>query len=127
MEKTEDVIISDRFKDQNGNVVPFKIRALTQAENEAILRKSKRPNHKGELILDSIEYGRRLVVAATIFPPFESEEMCEKYGTKKATEIPSKMLLSGEYNKLTDAISQLSGFTDEYGNTINEDEIEAKN
>ena len=33
-EETREVIISDRFKDKDGKVVPFVIKSLSQAENE---------------------------------------------------------------------------------------------
>lgn len=34
----KEVVISNRFQDESGQPVPFKIRALTQEENDAITR-----------------------------------------------------------------------------------------
>ena len=42
VQEEREVFISDRFKDENGNVVPFKIRAITQDENEELVRKSRK-------------------------------------------------------------------------------------
>ena len=72
------VVISDRFKDQNGNVVPFKIKALTQAENDEITKKSrkiKKIDGVSQTMFDSVEYNKRLVIAATVEPDFSSKEI----------------------------------------------------
>jgi hypothetical protein len=63
--------------------------------------------------LDSLEYGRRMVVAATESPNFASEELCVKYGTRDPLEVPPRMLLVGEYAKLSMAIMELSGLNDD--------------
>ena len=34
----KEVVISNRFQDENGRPVPFKIRALTQEENDAFVK-----------------------------------------------------------------------------------------
>lgn len=38
----KEVVISNRFQDESGQPVPFKIRALTQEENDAITRQATR-------------------------------------------------------------------------------------
>ena len=38
----KEVVISKRFKDEEGKVVPFKIRSVTQEENDALTRQSYR-------------------------------------------------------------------------------------
>lgn len=114
--QTKEIIVSKRFVDEAGNVVPFKIRALTQGENDAITKKSTRKvKENGQIMerLDSIELSRRIVVAATVEPDFSSKEMCDAYETLNPLEVPGKMLLSGEYKKLIREISDLSGFDDD--------------
>ena len=122
MNEVKPVVISDRFKDQNGNIVPFKIKALTQAENDEITKKSrkvKKIDGVSQSVFDSVEYNKRLVVAATIEPDFSAKEICEAYGTLDPLDVPGRMLKSGEYAKLLSAISELSGF--------GEEDIDAKN
>ena len=63
--------------------------------------------------LDSLEYGRRMVVAATESPNFASEELCKAYGAMDPLQVPSRMLLVGEYAKLSRAIMELSGLSDD--------------
>ena len=109
----KEVIISNRFVDEKGAVVPFKIRAITQEENDEMIKKStRRVKENGQTVerLDNVEFSRRMVVAATVDPDFTSKEMCEAYGVIDPTMVPGKMLLSGEYAKLMKEISALSGF-----------------
>ena len=65
----KEVVISNRFQDESGQPVPFKIRALTQEENDAITRQAtRRRKEGGQTIeqLDSVDFTRRMVVAATV-------------------------------------------------------------
>lgn len=123
----QEIYVSDRFvqHDEEGNVVMgpdgkpiprlFRVRALTQAENDEITKRATRTTVvKGQKVsqLDGLEYGRRLVVTATVDPDFSNSALCQHYGTLDPLEVPGKMLLSGEYNKLMEAITALSGFGD---------------
>lgn len=120
MEK--EIVISERFRDENGNAVPFKIRALTQEENDVITRQAtRRRKESGQTIeqLDNVDFARRMVIAATVDPDFTSKELCDGCGVMDPLLVPGKLLLSGEYAKLVKEITLLSGFA--------EQEEEAKN
>lgn len=114
VEMEREVIVSDRFRDENGNPVPFKVRALTQEENDQITAQATRvtTGKNGQRVeyLDSVDYARRLIVAATVEPDFTSKEMCDTYGVVSPFLVPGKMLLSGEYSRLMQAVMQQSGF-----------------
>ena len=115
-EETREVIISDRFKDKDGKVVPFVIKSLSQAENEEIKKRTSIPIVKNGVVigdkLDSEKYGRELVLASVTAPNFRDSELCKFYATMDPLEVPSKMLRVGEYTKLVKAINDLSGFND---------------
>lgn len=111
----KEVVISKRFVDEKGNPVPFKIKAITQEENDALVRAATRVEEKnGRRVeyLDSVDFARRLVVASTVSPDFTSKEMCDTYGVVSPQLVPGKMLLSGEYNRLMEAITDLSGLAE---------------
>lgn len=113
--ENQSLVISGRFKDEEGNPVPFVIRPLTQQENDKLVRQSTRTvkvNGQPVEKLNNLEYGRRLVVAGTVTPDFASEELCRAYGTLDPLEVPGRMLLVGEYNRLSSAIMELSGLED---------------
>ena len=115
-EETRSVVVSQRFRDGDGSPVPFVIRPIIQEENERLTKLSTRTvkvNGQPVEKLDSLEYGRRMVVAATESPNFASEELCKAYGAMDPLQVPSRMLLVGEYAKLSRAIMELSGLSDD--------------
>lgn len=132
----QEVFVSERFVqrdeagkpilDENGKTRTqlFRIRPLTQEENESLVKaatyKRKGPNGYVQEF-DRQRYSRSIIVAATVFPDFKSTELCEAYGVLDPVMVPSKMLYAGEYQRLADAIAQLSGIGDESA------EEEAKN
>lgn len=109
----KEVIISNRFQDEKGNVVPFKIRAVTQEENDAITKRATKVRKVDGTpmdYLDSVDFTRRMVIAATVEPDFRSQDMCMAYGVADPLMVPGKMLSSGEYKRLVKEIMTLSGF-----------------
>lgn len=126
-EESKEVFISDRFRDEEGKPVPFKIRAVTQEQNDATAKKCRRVrevNGQKQEYLDTTLFNRELVVLATVEPDFRSAEVCEAFGTKIPTQVPGKMLLAGEYSRLLRAILSLSGFD---SNGVTQLEDTAKN
>lgn len=118
-QEEKEVVISKRFQDEKGNPVPFKIRALAQEENDQISKQATRQikvNGQPVEKVDSADYTRRMIVAATVEPDFRSKELCDAYGTLDPLLVPGKMLFSGEYAALGRAIMSLSGF-----NSVEED------
>ncbi len=113
---TVEVVISKRFLGEDGKPVPFRIRALTQEENDELTKKSMhlaKGGRRGEKELDRIGYNRRILVAATVSPDFSNEELCTAYGTMDPLEVPGRMLLAGEYDRLSREILALSGFDED--------------
>jgi len=109
----KEVIISKRFLGEDGKPVPFKIRSLTQEENAAIIKaatRQKKVDGQWQDSIDANELSARTIVEATVFPDFRSAELCETYGTKDPVQVPGKMLLAGEFGRLIDSVSKLSGF-----------------
>lgn len=109
----KEVVISKRFLDEDGKPAKFKIRPLSQEENERITKAATRTvKVNGQMTerLDSADFSRRLVVEGTVEPDFHSTEMCNAYGCLDPLQVPGKMLYSGEFSALLSEISTLSGF-----------------
>lgn len=132
----KDVVISTRFVqhddagepilDDMGRMLPrpFRIRAISQAESDRLMERCTRKvrGKSGQTVrdFDTAAYMRGLIVLGTVDPDFSLTELCNAYGTAIPEEVPGKMLYTGEYQRLADAIAELSG--------INMDaEEEAKN
>lgn len=124
----KEVVISKRFVkrdekgqpllDENGKMIPepFVIRALTQEENDALVKAATKVEVKnGHRMdyLDNVEYNRRVIVAATVFPDFTSKELCDALGVVSPLLAPGKMLRTGEYNRLMDEVASMAGLMDD--------------
>lgn len=114
LNEEKEVIISKRFVDEKGNPVPFKIRTVSQEENDRLVKAATRKyKENGQTIerLDDLDYTRRLMVAATVEPDFSSKEMCDAYGVLDPLLVPGKMLIAGEYASLVREITIFNRFT----------------
>ena len=114
LKQEKEVVISKRFQDSEGKLVPFKIRTISQEENEALSKRSvriKKIDGRQFEALDDLEYTRRLIVACTVYPDFTSSELCQAYGVMDPLMVPGKMLISGEYKRLLQAIMEFNDFT----------------
>lgn len=113
LKEEREVIISDRFCDEKGDPIPFKIRALTQWENDMLRKKcTAQKLVEGTLqeVLDTSAFTAQLIVAATLEPDFRSAELCQHYGVMDPAELVTVMLSAGEYAALGREVSRLSGF-----------------
>lgn len=115
MGTTKEVIISDRFKGEDGKPLPFKIQVIDQDTNNKLIRMStKQKMQKGNMVseLDQDEYGKRLVVECTVEPNFRDTEMCNYYGVADPLLVPGKMLSAGEHGNLIEKINEINGFVE---------------
>ncbi|WP_282924403.1 phage tail assembly chaperone [Peptoniphilus genitalis] len=114
-EKREDfeIIVSDRFVDEDGNPVAWTFRLLSAKEidelkNAAIVKKNKsllKVDTK-KLIVDTIS-------ETIIYPNLKSEELQNAYGAMNISELLDKMLEGREYERFTDKLMKAQGFMDD--------------
>lgn len=117
-------VVFDRFKDEDGKVVPFLIRPITSEENKAIQKKCTIKDKSGKKSMDSSRYQTCLVIVGTVRPDFTDSQLCDGYGVVDPEMVVGKMLYVGEYMKLADEILKLSGLDED---SEAEAEEEAKN
>lgn len=111
--KTKGVVISNRFQDEEGNVVPFVIQAISQEENERLSKISmveKNVDGMPTDMLDHVAYTKRLMLACVKEPDLRDSELCKYYGTLDPEEVLGKMLSIGEYQELSSQIMIINGF-----------------
>ncbi|BCK01716.1 phage tail assembly chaperone [Anaerocolumna chitinilytica] len=119
--ENKEVVVSNRFMEE-GKVIPFIIRPITQKENEFLIKKYTRKDKKGAENFNRTEYVQALTACAVVFPNLNDAKLQEKYGLGD-TEVLKNMLLVGEYATLASEVQTLSGLDTD----INEDIEEAKN
>lgn len=113
---TREVIVSERFKDENGNVKPFVIKTLSQEEADQVSKSATLPVKKNGVVvdemLDKTEFGKALVLACVVEPNLQDAELCKFYKTLDPKDVPNKMLRAGEYTRLVKAINEFNGFNE---------------
>ncbi|MDR0905759.1 MAG: phage portal protein [Oscillospiraceae bacterium] len=112
-ENTAEVIVSDRFKNEDGTPATVKIRNIMQDENDALIKQStKKSNVDGQIAetLNKIEYQRRLVLACVVEPNLASEELCKNVGVLDPLLTASKLFTPGEYKLLVNEIMKINNF-----------------
>ena len=111
MEETKEVIVSKRFKDENGNPVPFVIRVIDQETNDKLINQATRKTRKnGQIIRDFDEerYAKLLLSSCVVEPDFKNSEICAYYKAIDPLDVPGRMLNVGEYNYLVKKIRDLN-------------------
>ena len=125
MEETTTVIISERFKGEDGKPLPFKIRKIDSETASSLLKKCTR-NEKvhGQIIktTDDTKYTNMLILACVVEPNFRDSEMCDFYKVINPEDVPGRMLSIGEFTRLSQEIKRFNDF-----DTPEKIEEEAKN
>ncbi|MDN4069267.1 phage portal protein [Paenibacillus vini] len=122
-EITEEVVISDRFKDEQGKPIPWKLRSMTEEENEAIRKSAQRKvKEKGMITIDtnSEEYLAKLVVSSVVFPDLKDADLQKSYGVMGSDKLLRKMLLPGEYAALLQKVQSINGFDKDINELVDE-------
>lgn len=125
MEETKEVILSDRFKGEDGKPLPFKIRKIDQDTANSLLKKcrsSKRVNGQVIETVDNAKYSNLLILSCVIEPNFRDKDMCDYYKVIDPADVPGRMFSIGEYSRLADIIMAFNDL-----DTAERIEDEAKN
>lgn len=107
---TEEVPVSARIKDKEGNVLKFKIKALSGPEFEDIRKRSTEIKKKGKVEFNAQRFNNTLVINNTLEPNFKDAESIKQLGCVYPEDYLNKVLLPGEIATLSEHIQRLSGF-----------------
>jgi len=109
---TEEVIISDRFKDKDGIILKFKIKALSDNDYSELQKSCMKCSKKGVREFDNGRFRRMLVILGTVDPNFEDAVSVKELGLVTPEDYVKAVLLPGEIEALGESILNLSGFKD---------------
>ena len=138
MRSTEAEIVTapgpESFKDEDGNVIPFEIKVLTQAEinqiNDNYRKRSMATDKKGNPLIamgevvwktekDSAKASRHMIVEALQYPDLKDPELMKYYGCVDVTDMPLLVFSkSDEYQHFSRIVMQALGLA----STVNDDE-----
>lgn len=119
----------DTFRDENGNVIQFEIRVLTQEEimkiNDSYRRRTMATDKKGNPIVamgeavwkterDTSRASRHIIVEALQYPDLKDKELMDYYGCVDVTDMPLKVFSrSDEYQHVSRIVMKALGLADD--------------
>ncbi len=106
---TKEIIVSDRFKNDDGDIFRFKIRAMTQSNFEEIKKKALFGNI-GNAQIDEDVLNCFIIIENTIEPSFKDSRSLTELNCSSPRQYLNRVLLSGEIAFLAEEIIRLSGF-----------------
>ena len=106
--KTKEVVISQRFKDEDGNIIPFTIKTISATEISEIQAQSMKKKD-GINDFDSNVFLSKLTAAAVVYPDLKDASLQKSYGVLGEEALLKEMLISGEYNTLSSLVQALNG------------------
>lgn len=122
----KEVIISNRFKDENGKIVPWKIVPITTEQDEELRKQAFSveydKNGKPKVKTDESNYMLSFLTAHVVYPDLHNAQLQDSYGVKTPEELLKKMLYATERLNLEEEIKKISD-----GLSFEELEDEAKN
>lgn len=145
MRSTEPEVVTvpgpETFKDEEGNVIQFEIKKLSQETitkiNDMYRHRSIATDKKGNPLAymgevlwkterDSAKASRHMIIEALQYPNLKDEELMKHYGCVDVTDMPLKVFSTAdEYQHVSRIVMQALGLS----GTVNEDEelADAKN
>lgn len=118
---TKEVVVSDRFKDEKGNILKFTIRAISPSEFEEIRKRALIVKKGGkEFEFDTGKFNMDLIVNCTVDPNFKDAESIKALGCVSPDQYVNKVLLAGEVEELANQIREFSGFDKDLDELVDE-------
>ena len=113
--KEVDYIASERFIDEKGNPIPWKIKILTATELSKLKAQCKKrvtnpKTQQSYIETDSAKLADLMIENTVIYPNLNNAELQNSYGAIGAIDLAKKMLIPGEYNDLILAVNEENGF-----------------
>lgn len=118
---TEEVSISDRLKDRDGNLFKFKIQVMDADQHEEYRKLATAINIKKKTADFNLQkFYALMVINHTIEPNFKDAESIKKMGCMNPEQYLKKVLLAGEIETLAKEIQSLSGFNKNFEELVEE-------
>ena len=105
---------SQKFKDEKGKVVQWKLKAIDSALDEAIRKDCTKKVRGGRGVsnveVDTDKYTAMLCVNTVVYPNLNDAAFQDALGVKSAEALLRKLLLPGELMSLKEKVMEVNGF-----------------
>lgn len=110
---------SDRFKDKEGNPIPFVFRLLEAREIAELKEKGYETDKNGNIKVTTSKMARETILRSIIFPNLNDKALQDNYKVSSAGQLLNAMLEGREYEKLGDKLVREQGLVADYKELIN--------
>jgi hypothetical protein len=110
---------SDRFKDKEGNTIPFVFRLLEAKEISELKEKGYETDQNGNIKVTTSKMARETILRSIIFPNLNDKALQDSYKVSSAGQLLNAMLEGREYEKLGDKLVREQGLVADYKELIN--------
>lgn len=110
---------SDRFKDKEGNAIPFVFRLLEAKEITELKEKGYETDTHGNIKVTTSKMARETILRSIIFPNLNDKALQDNYKVSSAGQLLNAMLEGREYEKLGDKLVREQGLVADYKELIN--------
>ncbi len=116
-EELIDYVASTRFKDKQGNPIPWKLKTITAKENDELRKQcykqiqvaGKRNQYKQDF--DTVKYLELLAIKCIVEPNLNSAELQDFYHVMGAEDLLKEHLLKpAEYDNLVTKLQEINGY-----------------
>lgn len=117
---TQEVVVSKRLKDENGEMFKFKIKPMLHEEYLSYQEQCSQIKKGGKFEFNTRRFNQLLILNHTVEPNFRSVEFLEQAGCRTPEQALNKFLLAGEISMLAEQIRNISGFEDSLDDLVDE-------
>lgn len=113
-EEIVEYVASKRFKDSEGNPIPWKLKTITAKENDELRKQCYKQVQTGKRLkqeFDTTKYLELLVLKSVVEPNLNSVELQDYYHVMSAVDLLKEHLLRpAEYDDLTAKAQEINGY-----------------
>lgn len=113
-------LASDRFKDENGELIYWKLKVLTNKELDDLkisCTKTKFVKHQPVNEFDSEKFAHKMITDCILYPNLYDKELQDSYGVFDPYKLLCEILTSGEMIALQEKIDELHSYN---GNKVDD-------
>ncbi|OES45807.1 phage tail assembly chaperone [Domibacillus iocasae] len=121
----ENVVVSRRYVDAEGKVIPFVMKPITTERIEEIEADCYTPVYEGSKKVgeefDRPRWIARMGIESTVYPNFRDKDLLKSFGAQDPVEVLKKMLsVGGEYAEFMKAAQRINGYMDTFEDLVSE-------
>lgn len=121
--KEVEYVASDRFRDENGNPIAWKLRILKESEIDKLRSQCQKrvvdpKTRQSHIETDTNKLMDLMLENCVVYPNLNDRALQDSYKSIGAVELAKNMLIPGEYTDLIMAIQEANGFDSGMGEKI---------